>query len=34
MREVILRMRETDAGRFVLRLFAQERQPGRCGYMT
>lgn len=25
MREVILRMRETDAGRFVLRLFAQER---------
>jgi len=25
MREVILRMRKTDAGRFVLRLFAQER---------
>jgi glutathione S-transferase len=25
MREVILRMRDTDAGRFVLRMFAQER---------
>lgn len=28
MREVILQLRETDAGRFVMRMFAQERQPG------
>jgi glutathione S-transferase len=28
MREEVLRMRETGAGRFALRLFAQERAPG------
>ena len=29
MREDILLMRETDAGRFALRLFEQERSPGK-----